>query len=341
MLIPSPWGKLNKLLLRCPIGGSVTYLGAVSAEDRCIGVSNIHGISIAEKKFLRISHPDATDPWCVEWKRKEEKNLSLIKGTHGQIDLHEVELMCPAHQIRAITESIKFESVLLDVSCMPKRFFFFILKSILEFSHVQNVYCLYCSPQQYASDHLAKSPLDPAFIDGFGIESPSNLNSNVIISMGFEPLGLANYIETLRGGNNISVIFPFPSDSCYQRRNARSLQDVLSGRASNSEGASGLNERNTAYRDAFRVNSYDLFGCYRQIFALNGASGVATLLPYGPKTHSLAMALFAIKNKAPICYTQPQVYNPNYSTGCSSYFAYILKQGGRVWPFHSRQLSLQ
>ncbi|HVM62830.1 MAG TPA: hypothetical protein VMV72_18360 [Verrucomicrobiae bacterium] len=53
-----------------------------------------------------------------------------------------------------------------------------------------------------------------------------------------------------------------------------------------------------------------------------------TLAPFGPKPHTLAMALFAIHRDAGMYYTQPKSYNPNYSSGFGRTWAYVVKWDG-------------
>ena len=61
----------------------------------------------------------------------------------------------------------------------------------------------------------------------------------------------------------------------------------------------------------------------------------ALMAPYGPKPISLAMCIYAIKHKAPVYYTQPRAYHPEYSTGVSKVnsqpeiYAYCLRLEGK------------
>ncbi len=57
------------------------------------------------------------------------------------------------------------------------------------------------------------------------------------------------------------------------------------------------------------------------------ADGV-TLAPFGPKPHSLGMALFAIKHDCGLYNTQPKSYNPDYSRGRGEVWAYVVKWDG-------------
>lgn len=50
-----------------------------------------------------------------------------------------------------------------------------------------------------------------------------------------------------------------------------------------------------------------------------------TLAPFGPKPHTLGMALFAIENDCGLYYTQPKSYNPDYSLSQGESWAYVVK----------------
>jgi hypothetical protein len=52
--------------------------------------------------------------------------------------------------------------------------------------------------------------------------------------------------------------------------------------------------------------------------------------PYGPKTISLGMCLYASLNGSAVYYTQPTSYNPNYSDGCGKSYAYLIKLDGAL-----------
>ncbi len=56
--------------------------------------------------------------------------------------------------------------------------------------------------------------------------------------------------------------------------------------------------------------------------------------PFGPKTFSVAMCLYAIQKDSAVYYPQPTVYHPDYSIGIKNnepseaVNAYWIKQGG-------------
>jgi hypothetical protein len=59
-------------------------------------------------------------------------------------------------------------------------------------------------------------------------------------------------------------------------------------------------------------------------------SGPLALAPFGPKPHTLGMALLAMKYDLAMHYTQPRVYHPDYSRGYGRTWAYVVKWNGRA-----------
>jgi hypothetical protein len=53
-----------------------------------------------------------------------------------------------------------------------------------------------------------------------------------------------------------------------------------------------------------------------------------SLAPFGPKPHTLGMALFATKHDLSLWYTQPKVYHPDYTRGSGDTRWYAAKWRG-------------
>ena len=71
----------------------------------------------------------------------------------------------------------------------------------------------------------------------------------------------------------------------------------------------------------------DIFDHIKEITA-SGQDG-AIFAPFGPKTMSLAMCLFARLTQGVVYYSQPRLYHPNYSIGIRAVEAYCLRLNGR------------
>jgi len=78
-----------------------------------------------------------------------------------------------------------------------------------------------------------------------------------------------------------------------------------------------------------RVHALDTSDAFDRICDItDNGKYTSVLAPYGPKPISLAIALFAIETGAPVYYTQPNYYSPDYSTGIKETYAYWIKKDG-------------
>ena len=208
--------------------------------------------------------------------------------------------------------------LVLDVSCVPKRFFFFMIKLALNERRVETLIVTYTQPGSggYTYEPLAGDPEDVRAIPGFrpGHDDPEML----VVGLGFEPLGLPQLIGEYRDRQrDIEVLLPFPPGQPYSRRIWKSLQTL------------GLHNEN---RFVHRVGAMDAFETCRVIENVGARCDRSTppaLAPYGPKPMSLGMCLYALRRQAPVLYTQPRFYHPDYTIGIGESWGYCLKRGRR------------
>jgi hypothetical protein len=76
------------------------------------------------------------------------------------------------------------------------------------------------------------------------------------------------------------------------------------------------------------VAAWDAEQIYRTLVRWGGSARGLTLAPFGPKPHTLGMALYALKHGAGMYYAQPQAYNPDYCQGTGETWAYVVKWDG-------------
>jgi len=205
--------------------------------------------------------------------------------------------------------------VVLDISCLPKRFFFLMVKLVLGMRRIETLIVTYTQAQGagYTYDQLAGDPEDVKAIPGFvPVEDEPEM---LVVGLGFEPLGLAQLIGEYRDRErDIRVLLPFPPGQPYSRRIWRSLHSL------------GLDGRNQIHR----VSAMDSFESCSAIGSIaEGQNTAPALAPYGPKPVSLGMCLYAIREMSPVFYTQPRFYHPEYTVGVGECWAYCLKMNGR------------
>jgi len=319
------WGPLEWLLRKLPQTKEPIYVvGSLSSEERCTAVPSIAARHSPERvRLLKIVDPPSR--YSSKIKDKTERNYGTLCNLLGDV------LEAPAERFlfdndEFIASAFDFLdsctspcSLWLDVTCLPKRFFFLLVKLALRDPRIRNLLVTYAQPApgRYTDEHLAEDPGDAQPLPGFGlVESDPD---ELIIAVGFESLGLPQLLGEYRDKRRL-VLVPFPPGQPYSRRIWQTIMNI---------GHPGdANLKRVPALDVFEAldiikedTSYDI--------ALGKPPALA---PYGPKPISLAMCLYAVKFGSPVFYTQPRVYHPDYTVGVGSSWAYSLKRNGReVW----------
>ena len=235
-----------------------------------------------------------------------QQSLAEFKKQGGdQKDINEVKLLVPYGQIVQWVDdflSRGHENIVVDISGLPKRFFFPIVRRILDhIPLVKNIVATYTRAGSYPDAPLAENPADwdhlPLFSGRAEYKPPSP--QALVIGVGFEPLGLQGHVE--QGDLPLKLLLPFPSPPQEYRRSwelARLLQK----------------NRKPEHVRLFRTHPYDPSDTFDRLTNLTqGGKSTILLAPYGPKPMSLGMCLFARLTETAAYYTQPVAYLPNYS----------------------------
>jgi hypothetical protein len=193
--------------------------------------------------------------------------------------------------------------VVLDISALPKRFFFPFLKRLLRAPSVQTIVATYTIPERYGDGDLAEDHQPFTHLPLFGPSGfPLRKPQTVIVSAGFMKLGLAELLDPYKDVS-IRTILPFPPGPPAYYRNWDFIRDI----------EKTLPE---GLPSPIRVEAYDCCDAFDHISQLCGAGQRPSVLaPFGPKPISLAIALYATLTNDVVRYTQPTVYNPDYSLG--------------------------
>jgi hypothetical protein len=212
-------------------------------------------------------------------------------------------------------------NVILDISSLPKRFFFPIIRRLFVTRSIDNLIATYAVPDHYSDEQLAEDPGPWMYLPTFLPPDPEPIEKVLIVGLGYEPLGLRQVLQ----GKEFHLLFPFPSLAPGIRRNWEFVRELIP----------------LSRREPQRVYIYDVSETFDRIAAMTDSGRrYAILAPYGPKTMSLAMCLYAVsqrttENPPAVYYTQPKVYNPDYAIGIKAVagnprvFAYCLRLAGR------------
>jgi hypothetical protein len=219
----------------------------------------------------------------------------------------------------------------IDISSLPKRFFFPAVKAALDCGDVRNLLVLYSVPESYppAPQAISSNPNQWTSMDNFGLIDPDlqqEVDSHLIICAGFVVDGLAAYLKNRTSATRRSMLIPFPAEEWATVRrsweSARSIDESLQ---------LGKDEAAARYSEPCRrVGAYDASGAFDILLSLtNGGKKPAALAPLGPKPISLSFCLLAAQSVShPVYYAQPRTYAVAYSQGCKTTYAYWIKHNG-------------
>ncbi len=303
------------------------FYGCLGTEERSL--SSWRHFSqqnlLASVKLLKII--DQPSRWTTLCNQRLATNLASFTtegGVLGAIEDHQI-----AEPVSAVTDSVDAflrtagASCILDITCLPKRFFFPVVKLLLRQTSIRDLIVTYTYPQRHTTEPLAESFEPYAHLPMFGGAQFKNNPNLLIVGVGFEPLGLQCHIDQTEALREIRLLLPFPAPTRAFKRSWELLRKLQKHRASQAF-------------DIFRVDVRDVSDVFNRIISItrNGSSS-AEFAPYGPKSMSLAMCLYACLTDSPVSYSQPTVYHPDYTLGVANIdgrpeiYAYCIRLNGR------------
>ena len=299
-----PWGLLDWVIsLSSP--KEWYFVGCIATEQRSLCSWKLirdFG-NITDELFFHISDIDSEKykDQILSALKKRYEEFSKNGGNYSSI--HKVELMAELYQIQKIIhDSLNTSaSVILDVTTMPKRFFFPILKALFNNEQVKNLLLTYSSPSSYTDGKLYEDPESWKNLPGFAGESTGN--EDLIVSIGFLVETLGKYLSENPNHGQIKILIPFPAPLAVLKRTWESVSNIERGR----EGIAF---------EKHRVETLDMSSAFDRIVTLaSGFSNPVAFAPFGPKPTSAAMCIYAIQKNSSVYYPQPTIYHPEYTIG--------------------------
>jgi hypothetical protein len=244
--------------------------------------------------------------------RFEEIQARLVAAGVNAEDIRTVDLLQDVDTMEEEINSFLGSSgrrVIFDITSMPKWWFFPLIRLLLDTPLVETLVVTYASAQSY-SDQLSSDPSALGPLPTFDEPRTREAYEELVVGVGFAPLGLKDLFEADIG--KIRYLFPFPPGPPNFFRNWNFLRTL----------EAEVENRNLRVEDRWQVHMYDVPSAFDALRTVtkNGDRSCA-LAPFGPKTLSLAMCLFALasrragKEPVHIYYTQPRRYALDYTTG--------------------------
>ncbi len=318
-----PWGLIKDIGPAFLAGGEFSIIGCLSFEDRCravptslsSGAYNCGSVSLLEI----VDPPDAFPDYSEESRRKIDINRKVLKESGVPFESERVDLLASEDQmldvIGKLRARLRSTILILDITSLPKRYFCFFLKRFLLLPSVRNLVVTYTQPgyNGYTQEHLAEDPMTCDHLPGYAAPLPPK-GDTLVVSVGFESLSLNSLLEIYRGQRRSKLLLSFPPNGTAARRQWNTIRNIVSGRV-----------EDVLRNNVEAVAAWDAEEVYKTLERWNGDADGLTLAPFGPKPHSLGMALFAMKYDFGMYYTQPKAYHPAYSGGIGSTWIYVVK----------------
>ena len=292
-----PWA------LRCSVARRWHLLGCLSTEARCLSTLRyLYQTNLCEAHKL-VCVRERSSPDADEASRLIDAHILDCRTFAGEPNVYQRNL---SDQEAVFNRDAVYDercSVVLDITCMPKRFFFVYLKALLRNPFVEDLIITYCLGR-YAEGALSGNPDAWAVLPSF--RPPSRIDEEkakrrLAVNVGFMPGGLQAHLSSDDSEKEVHLLLPFPARVSSIRRVWKSAMQI------------DRDWKGDAVH-IHRVGANDVSGAFDTIARL-GQSGPISLAPFGPKPISAAMCIYATLTGSPVYYAQPKWYSPNYTIG--------------------------
>ena len=317
-----PWGSVDWVLsLSTP--KQWRYVGAIATEERslCAWMELRKNGAVNSELFAEIHD--------VESEKYGDRNRAALQERRAIFDKHggdkaatrSFHLLSELFNIRDFANKAAADqsSLILDITSFPKRFYFPILKSLINSENVKNLLLTYTQAGRYVEDAPLYEDIEHwKTLPGFG--GKDDKPSLWIVSVGFLVESLNQYARD-NPSDRMKVLVPFPAPLAALHRTWKSIAELERGKDGNRF-------------DKYRVDPFDISSAFDRIVSLAASTQHLAFAPFGPKPISAAMCLYAMQKESSVHYPQPTVYHPDYSLGIlngspnSAIRAYWIKHDG-------------
>lgn len=298
-----PWGPVN-WALSLSSQKQWYFVGTIGTEVRslCSWLLMKQEGTVVGELFAQIRDVDSAKYREPSRIALETRLADFIQNGGNGATIRNIELMAEWFLIAEFAREAEAASpsIVLDITSFPKRFFFPILKTLVNSNNVRNLIITYTSPANYADGDLYEDIEPWRTLPEFG--GSRSKPELWVVSVGFLVESLKQYV----GGNpqeKMKILIPFPASLTVLRRTWKSVAYLEQG---HSDGRF----------DKYRVETLDMSAAFDRIHSLAGTPPkTLAFAPFGPKPTSAAMCLYALQRDSSVHYPQPTVYHPEYSKG--------------------------
>ncbi|MEN3745539.1 hypothetical protein TPR58_00060 [Sphingomonas sp. HF-S3] len=282
--------------------------------------------------MIEIHDPQPLDLGAVV-ERLAEHRAALVAAGYTPGEIVPAPLVADLDMITGIVTDLVeagSTSLLIDLTSLPKHWFFPLIRAALAEAAIEDVIACYTAGVGYATT-LSENISPLRVLPSFAGDAARDRHGSLIIGIGFEPTGLDTLLDDQQS-DAIRLIFPFPPGPPGHQRNWMFVKHI--------EELTSKNQIDPP--DRVHIHMYDCPQIFDALCEMTEDGAISSAIaPYGPKTMSLAMCLFALATEAakrpavPVYYAQPLRYALNYTKDAAmrgdapDAIGYCLRLGGR------------
>ena len=232
-----PWGSVDWAI---SLGAhkSWDFVGAIGSTERSLcGWATLKKMGVIQnERFAQID-----DVYSEKYFQMTQTAMNLRLQTFikqgGRLDLiSRFDLMAELFQIISFSKSCTTasESVIFDITALPKRFFFPILRTFINDKKIKNLLLIYTSPAEYTNEPLYEDIETWKALPGFS--GSSNRSEHWIVSVGFLVESLRQYLGDNPDHERMKLLISFPAPLGILRRTWESVARLEGGQLESREG---------------------------------------------------------------------------------------------------------
>ncbi|MGN6604910.1 MAG: hypothetical protein ACTHK8_20810 [Ginsengibacter sp.] len=207
----------------------------------------------------------------------------------------------------------------IDISCLTKPYFYFIIKLLKERFKVEKLSVFYTEPKSYLfpkglfkAFHTSSGPLTILEIPGYSGHESRGAKRKLVILLGFDG-DLSKEINEDVSPNDTIVVNGFPSYTPKFKDISLIANEKL------------VSDRNINVAYARANNPFEIYNLLHQIKEDEDPNTFINVAPLGTKPMALGACLFALHNpEVRIVYPLPEIYENKYSDKSWSSWIYDL-----------------
>ena len=190
-----PWGQLKWLIGKLP-AGDWSFLGTLGTEDRCTSAFSQLKPVVGRQKLLKVIDPHLSQKAQFHQRFEDVESVFINAGVDAG-DIIDANLLENTDRISEISEAFRREAngkVILDISSMPKRWFFPIMRFLAQDPDIDDLIVCYSVASRYG-DQLSSDPLPLRPLPTFDKPRADASYDDLVVGVGFAPLGMKDLFE--------------------------------------------------------------------------------------------------------------------------------------------------